>query len=48
MKNYKYIYACGLENYRNTSLKELGININANRFDEEFSQIFLKNLNGLK
>ena len=48
MKNYKYINACGLENYSNTSLKELGININENRFDEEFSRIFLKNLNSLK
>jgi lipoyl(octanoyl) transferase len=48
MKNYKYINACGLENYRNTSLQELGININEKRFDEEFSQIFLKNLNSLK
>ena len=48
MKNYKYINACGLENYGNTSLKELGININENRFDEEFSRIFLKNLNDLK
>ena len=48
MKNYKYINACGLENYRNTSLQELGININEKSFDEEFSQIFLKNLNSLK
>ena len=48
MKNYKYINACGLQNFRNTSLEELGININENRFDEEFSQIFLKNLNSLK
>ena len=48
MKNYKYINACGLENYRNTSLQELGININEMRFDEEFSQIFLKNLNSFK
>ena len=48
MKNYQYINACGLENYRNTSLKELGININENKFDEEFSRIFLKNLNSLK
>ena len=48
MKNYKYINACGLENYKNTSLKELGININENRFDEEFSRLFLKNLNSLK
>ena len=48
MKNYKYINACGLENYTNTSLQELGINISEERFDEEFSQIFLKNLNSLK
>ena len=48
MKNYKYINACGLENYRNTSLQELGININEKSFDEEFSQIFLKNLNSLR
>ena len=48
MKNYDYINACGLENYNNTSLKELGIKINEERFDEEFSQIFLKNLNNLK
>ena len=47
MNNYKYINACGLENFRNTSLQELGIDINENRFDEEFSQIFLKNLNNL-
>ena len=28
MKNYEFINACGLENYRNTSLEELGIKIN--------------------
>jgi hypothetical protein len=38
----------GLKTIGNTSLKELGININENRFDEEFSRIFLKNLNSLK
>ncbi len=48
MKNYNYINACGLQNFRNTSLEELGININEKRFDEEFSQIFLKNLKNLK
>ena len=48
MKNYKYINACGLENYRNTSLQELGITIDEKSFDEEFSQIFLKKLNSLK
>ena len=48
MKNYDHINACGLENYNNTSLKELGIKINENRFDEEFSQIFLRNINNFK
>ena len=48
MKNYDYINACGLENYNNTSLKELGIKINEERFDKEFSQIFLKNINNFK
>ncbi len=48
MKNYEFINACGLENYKNTSLEELGIRINEDKFDEEFSQIFLKNLNNFK
>ena len=48
MKNYDFINACGLENYKNTSLEELGIRINEDKFDEEFSQIFLKNLNKFK
>ena len=48
MKNYEFINACGLENYRNTSLEELGIKINEDKFDEEFAQIFLKNLNNFK
>ena len=48
MKNYEFINACGLENYKNTSLEELGIRINEDKFDEEFSQIFLKKLNNFK
>ena len=48
MKNYDFINACGLENYKNTSLEELGIRINEDKFDEEFSQIFLKKLNNFK
>ena len=48
MKNYEFINACGLDNYKNTSLEELGIRINEDKFDEEFSQIFLKNLNNFK
>ena len=48
MKNYEFINACGLENFRNTSLEELGIKINEDKFDEEFAQIFLKNLHNFK
>ncbi len=48
MKNYDFINACGLQNYKNTSLEKLGIKINEDKFDEEFSQIFLKNLNNFK
>ena len=48
IKNYDFINACGLGNYKNTSLDELGIKINEDKFDEEFSHIFLKNLNNFK
>ena len=44
MKYYDNINACGLKNYKNTSLKELNIDINYKEFDKKFSQIFLKNL----
>ena len=48
MKNYDFINACGLGKYKNTSLDQLGIKINEDKFDEEFSHIFLKNLNNFK
>ena len=48
MTNYEYINACGLENFKNTSLFELGINLNEECFDNEYSKIFLKNLQQLK
>ena len=41
---YENIHACGLEGYKNTSLKELGININYEEFDSSFKKIFIKNL----
>ena len=44
MKYYDNINACGLKNYKNTSLKELNVDINYKEFDKKFSQIFLKNL----
>ena len=48
MENYKFIDACGLKNFRNTSLNELDINITEENFDKEFSLIFLNNLRNLK
>ena len=48
MDNYKYIDACGLKNFKNTSLHELDINITEENFDKEFSLIFLNNLRNLK
>ena len=48
MDNYKFIDACGLKNFKNTSLHELDINITEKNFDKEFSLIFLKNLRNLK
>ena len=48
MENYKFINACGLKNFRNTSLHELDINISEENFDKEFSLIFLNNLRNLK
>ena len=48
MKNYNYINACGLSNFRNTSLKELGIEIDESTFDQQYSMIFLNKLKDLK
>ena len=48
MGNYEFINACGLDNYKNTSLKELGIEIKEKEFDEKYSKIFLNNLRDLK
>ena len=48
MTNYEYINACGLENFKNTSLFELGINLDEECFDTEYSKIFLENLQQLK
>ena len=41
---YDHIHSCGLKEYENTSLKELGIEINNYEFDEAFKKIFLRKL----
>ena len=48
MKNYEYIKACGLEKFKNTSLSQLGIDLDEEKFDNEYSNIFLNNLQKLK
>ena len=43
LKYYNNIHACGLKDYKNTSLKELNINISNEEFDKKFKKFFLKN-----
>ena len=33
LKYYDFIHPCGLRNYKNTSLKELNLNISKEEFD---------------
>ena len=47
LKYYEDIHSCGLEEYKNTSLNELGINLTEAEFDEEFKNIFLKKIESL-
>ena len=44
LRYYNCIHACGLKEYTNTSLNELGIKIDQKEFDEGFKKIFLKKL----
>ena len=44
---YNFIHSCGLKEYSNTSLYELGIKIDQNEFDENFKKIFLKKLKNI-
>ena len=44
LKYYNSIHSCGLKEYTNTSLNELGIKIDQNEFDEGFKKIFLNKL----
>ena len=44
---YNFIHACGLEDYKITSLKKLGAKIPVEKFDEEFSKIFIDELEKL-
>ena len=44
LKYYNYIHACGLKEYQNTSMKELGIKLDQSEFDNKFKEIFIKKL----
>jgi len=44
LKYYNSIHSCGLKEYANTSLNELGIKIDQKEFDEGFKKIFLNKL----
>ena len=44
LKYYENIHSCGLKDYKNTSLKEMGIDITDEDFDNTFKEIFLKNI----
>ena len=47
LKYYNDIHSCGLREYRNTSLRELGINISNDEFDKNYSKIFLEKISKL-
>ncbi|MDC3178739.1 lipoyl(octanoyl) transferase LipB [Pelagibacteraceae bacterium] len=44
LEYYNFIHSCGLKEYSNTSMYELGIKIDQNEFDENFKRIFLEKL----
>ena len=44
LRYYNSIHSCGLKEYANTSLNELGIKIDQKEFDEGFKKIFLNKL----
>ena len=44
LKFYNDIHSCGLKEYKNTSLDELGIHISNDDFDSQFINIFLKKI----
>ena len=47
LKFYNYIHSCGLKEYENTTMEELGINLDENEFDENFKKIFINKLKSI-
>ena len=44
LQYYNYIHSCGLKEYKNTSMEELGIKLEQSEFDNKFKKIFLEKL----
>ncbi len=44
LKYYNYIQSCGLKDYQNTSMNELGIQLEQSEFDKKFKEIFIEKL----
>ena len=44
LKYYNYIHSCGLKDYHNTSMEELGIKLEQSEFDNKFKKIFIEKL----
>ena len=47
LKYYDYIHSCGLREYKNTSMEELGIKLDQKEFDEKFNSIFMDKLKSI-
>ena len=47
LKYYNYIHSCGLKEYENTSMEELGIQLEQSEFDKKFKKIFIEKLNNI-
>ncbi len=47
LKYYNYIHSCGLKEYENTSMQELGIKLEQSEFDKKFEKIFIKKLKNI-
>ena len=44
LKYYDYIHSCGLKDYQNTSMEELGVQLDQSEFDNKFKEIFIEKL----
>ena len=44
LRYYNYIHSCGLKEYENTSMEELGFKLDQSEFDEYFKNIFIDKL----